>query len=54
MKALHANLSPFHATKLVAMATSLDRTSTNFCRMNLFIDGVNARTLVEIRALVAE
>jgi len=25
-----------------------------FCRMNLFIDGVNARTLVEIRALVAE
>jgi len=29
IKAFHAILSPFHATKLVAMATSLDRSSPN-------------------------
>jgi len=29
-KAFHANLSPFRATKLVAMAMSLDLSSPNF------------------------
>jgi len=28
IKAFYANLSPFHATELVAMATSLDRSSS--------------------------
>jgi len=30
IKAGYANVSPFHAIKLVAMATSLDRNSPNF------------------------
>jgi len=34
MKALYSNLSPFHATKLVAMATSLDRSYQIFSRRN--------------------
>jgi len=30
MKAVNANLSPFHATELVAMATFINRSSPNF------------------------
>jgi len=36
MKAVHANLSPFHVTKLVAMATSLDRKFTKILAIGTF------------------
>jgi len=54
MKAFHANVSPFYATKLVAMATSLGQSSPNFNYRNLFIDDINSIIGVEIRAAIVE
>jgi len=54
IKAFHVNLSLFHATKLVAIATSLDQVRQIFLHKNFFIDGVNATIHVEIRAPVVK
>jgi len=45
-------LTPFQATKLVAMATSLTEVHQIFSHRNLFIDDVNAT--IRIRAPVVE
>jgi len=54
LKAFHGNLPSFHATKLVAMATSLDRSSPNFEPQEIFNNGVNATIRVEIREPAVE
>ena len=49
IKAVYGNLLPSRATKLVAMATFLDKVHQMFSHVNFFIDGVNATFRVTIR-----
>jgi len=53
-KAFYVNLLPFHATKLVAKATSLNRVHQIFSHKNYFINSSNTTIHIEIRAPVVE